>query len=100
MAVKTKMRIVAFVSPAIVEQYTQLSRQYWISRSELYRLVLQRGFKSIAAWCEKTQEALMDPGLVPRGEVSSAPMSVDGSTESDAVVDSGVDVDRLHSSPG
>ena len=51
-----KIRVVAFVPQSVVDQYKKLSKQYGISRSELYRLALQRGFKSIAAWVEKTHE--------------------------------------------
>ena len=48
-----KVRVVAFVSSTIAEQYAALSRRFGVSRSELVRMALQRGYRSIASWCEK-----------------------------------------------
>ena len=55
MSRQAKVRVVAFVSSAIADQYAKLSREFGISRSELYRTALQRGYRPIAAWCEKTR---------------------------------------------
>lgn len=51
-----KVRVVAFVPAAVAEQYAELSKRYGISRSELFRMALQRGYRSIAMWCERNQE--------------------------------------------
>ena len=53
MSSDAKVRIVAFVSSTIAEQYAALSRRFGLSRSELVRMALQRGYRSIAVWCEK-----------------------------------------------
>lgn len=64
MAVKSKRRVVAFVSDDVVRKYEKLSKRYGISRSELYRLVLQRGYKSIASWCERTYQAFEEADMM------------------------------------
>ena len=53
MSTDAKVRVVAFVSSTIAEQYAALSRRFGLSRSELVRMALQRGYRSIASWCEK-----------------------------------------------
>ena len=53
MSSDAKVRVVAFVSSTIAEQYAVLSRRFGLSRSELVRMALQRGYRSIAVWCEK-----------------------------------------------
>ena len=42
MSSDAKVRIVAFVSSTIAEQYAALSRRFGLSRSELVRMALQR----------------------------------------------------------
>ena len=59
MSSDAKVRIVAFVSSTIAEQYAALSRRFGLSRSELVRMALQRGYRSIAVWCENTVQILM-----------------------------------------
>ena len=53
MARSAKVRIVAFLPPALADQYTGLSTRFGLSRSELVRLVMQRGYRSLATWCEQ-----------------------------------------------
>ena len=62
MSRETKVRVVAFVSSTIAEQYAQLSRKFGISRSELFRMALQRGYRPLASWCEKTRETFVGDG--------------------------------------
>lgn len=56
MARDAKIRVVAFISSTLAEQYSALSRQSGLSRSELIRMALQRAHRSIAAWCEKRRD--------------------------------------------
>ena len=53
MAGAAKVRLVVFVPPALADQYSVLSKRFDLSRSELVRLAMQRGYRSLAAWCEK-----------------------------------------------
>ena len=53
MAGGPKVRLVAFVPAPLAEQYAALSKRFDLSRSELIRLVMQRGYRSLASWCEK-----------------------------------------------
>ena len=53
MSSDAKVRMVAFVSSTIAEQYAALSRRFGLSRSELVRMALQRGYRSISQWCEQ-----------------------------------------------
>ena len=59
MAKEAKVRVVAFVPSTLVEQYAELSRVYGISRSELYRMALQRGYRPIEAWCRRSRETFL-----------------------------------------
>ena len=69
MSRQAKARVVAFIPSAIADQYATLSTRYGVSKSELYRMVLQRGYRPIAAWCEQTRQTFVgDEG----GSVSSA----------------------------
>ena len=83
----SKVRLVAFVPPALAEQYGALSRRFGLSRSELIRLVMQRGYRSIASWCENHRA---DFDVDASGSTSSA---VSGGTAS-------VQADAQGSSPG
>ena len=51
-----KVRVVAFIPSTLAEQYTALSKQSGLSRSELVRMALQRAHRSIAVWCEKHRD--------------------------------------------
>ena len=51
-----KVRIVAFIPSTLAEQYTALSKESGLSRSELVRMALQRAHRSIVVWCEKHRD--------------------------------------------
>ena len=72
MARDVKTRVVAFVSASVADQYMRLSRRFGISRSELFRMALQRGYKSIAAWCERTREDFVAGEVAESGSVPSS----------------------------
>ena len=61
-----KVRIVAFIPSTLAEQYTALSKQSGLSRSELVRMALQRAHRSIVVWCEKHRDEfwVMSRGLL------------------------------------
>ena len=87
MAGGPKVRLVAFVPAALAEQYGALSTRFGLSRSELIRLVMQRGYRSIATWCENHR----------------ADFDVDASGSTSSVVSGGtasVQADGPSSSPG
>ena len=52
-----KVKVVMFVSPVLALRYTELAEKYGISRSELYRMTLERGYRSTLEWCGRQQEA-------------------------------------------
>ena len=54
-----KVRVVVYVSSTLAEQYAELSRAYGISRSELYRMAVQRGYRPIEAWCRRSRETFL-----------------------------------------
>ena len=54
-----KVRVVVYVSSTLAEQYAELSRVYGISRSELYRMAVQRGYRPIEAWCRRSRETFL-----------------------------------------
>ena len=56
MAREPKIRLVAFIPSTLAEQYTALSKQSGLSRSELVRMALQHAHRSIAVWCEKYRD--------------------------------------------
>ena len=64
-----KVRIVAFVPSTLAEQYTALSKQSGLSRSELVRMALQRAHRSIVVWCEKHRDEFSgdEQGVVGSG---------------------------------
>ena len=78
-----KVRVVAFVSSTIAEQYAALSRRFGVSRSELVRMALQRGYRSIASWCEKHRAefdvgsgGLAGPGSDRQDASASSPIAM------------------------
>ena len=82
MAHSAKVRIVAFVPSALADQYTGLSTRFGLSRSELIRLVMQRGYRSLATWCEQQRSdfevaprAPSAPSAPPAPVQAEAPMS-------------------------
>ena len=79
MSSDAKVRVVAFVSSTIAEQYAVLSRRFGLSRSELVRMALQRGYRSIATWCEKHRAEF---------EVGSGGLAGPGSDRKEASVSS------------
>ena len=81
MAGDAKVRVVAFVSSTIAEQYAALSRRFGVSRSELVRMALQRGYRSIASWCEKHRAEF---------DVGSGALDAPGSDRKEASVSSPV----------
>ena len=59
MAREPKIRLVAFIPLTLADQYTALSKQFGLSRSELIRMALQRSHRSIAVWCEKHRDEFL-----------------------------------------
>ena len=53
-----KVKVVMFVSPVLALRYTELAEKYGISRSELYRMTLDRGYRSTLEWCSRQHQAL------------------------------------------
>ena len=64
-----KVRIVAFIPSTLAEQYSALSKESGLSRSELVRMALQRAHRSIVVWCEKHRDEFSgdQPGVVASG---------------------------------
>ena len=87
-----KVKVVMFVSPVLALRYTELAAKYGISRSELYRMTLERGYRSTLEWCGRQHEALsaLDVDEVSAassadgGSVSVAPSASTASVRSDA----------------
>ena len=52
MVLRKKVKVVCFLSPRLVEQYSALAETFGVTKSELYRKTLERGFKSTSEWCE------------------------------------------------
>ena len=59
MAREPKIRLVAFIPVTLADQYTALSKQSGLSRSELVRMALQRAHRSIVVWCEKHRDEFL-----------------------------------------
>ena len=70
MARQKLVRLVANVPPWLVLRFTKLSEEYGVSRSELYRLTLERGFPATKAWVEK-RYAEVRHGLAGRDSPSA-----------------------------
>ena len=85
MAGGAKIRLVAFVPPALADQYGALSKRFGLSRSELIRLVMQRGYRSIASWCENHRSDFDVGAPASPGPVVSAGT---GSVQTEAAVSS------------
>ena len=68
MARESKIRVVAFISSSLFQQYTALSDEFGLSRSELFRMALTRSHRSIALWCAKHREEF---SVESRGSVAS-----------------------------
>ena len=71
-----KVKVVMFVSPVLALRYTELAAKYGISRSELYRMTLERGYRSTLEWCGRQHEAL---SALDVDEVSAASSAAGGS---------------------
>ena len=48
-----KVRLIAFVPASLMMRYRDLAERYGISRSELYRMSLEQGFKATKQYCER-----------------------------------------------
>ena len=85
-----KVKVVMFVSPVLALRYTELAEKYGISRSELYRMTLDRGYRSTLEWCGRQHQALsardVDEGSSESSAAggSAAPSAPAGSVGSDA----------------
>ncbi len=87
-----KVKVVMFASPLLAIRYTGLAAKYGISRSELYRMTLERGYRSTVEWCTRQHEALsaLDVDEVSAassaggGSASVAPSASTGSVRADA----------------
>lgn len=72
---KPKRRLVVLVSDDVYQRYTALAEQYQLSRNEVCRYTLERGFSATAAWCKRM---VFDPGNFdlpgsPRSESAPEP---------------------------
>ena len=67
-------------------RYTELAEKYGISRSELYRMTLERGYRSTLEWCGRQQEALsaLDVDEVSDGSSAEGGSASMASVRSDA----------------
>ena len=63
-----KKKVIVFVSPVLLGKYTELAREFGVSRSELCRLTLERGFPATRSWCLKVHESVASDGV--QGPVS------------------------------
>lgn len=54
-------KIVAFIPPDLLGKYDALADRYGMSRSELCRLALQRGYLALAKWCASAHAVGDDP---------------------------------------
>ena len=73
-----KIKVVLFASPRLVLRYQDLAAKYGMSRSELMRVTLQRGFQSTEQWCRRQHERFHDDegeGAASGGSGSSAELS-------------------------
>lgn len=62
---RAKVRVVVFLPPDLVDQYTALAKKYSVPRSELLRLAIQRGHRSMEAWCERNRREFSAEGVAP-----------------------------------
>ena len=68
-----KVKVFAFISENLLGKYTALSEECGVSRSELYRLTLERGLEETSEWCREiygTRRRSVHP--VRRGAPASA----------------------------
>ena len=85
MANRNRVRVVLYATHRLVLRYAELASRFGLPRSEVYRIALDRGYKSTLSWLERTH-AQSDLGSVVAGsgadgaaDPPSVPSAHDGS---------------------
>ena len=72
MAARKRIRVVLYATPDLILRYASLASRFDLPRSEVYRVALDRGYKSTVSWLERTRSSSA------AGEAVAAAVALDG----------------------